>query len=127
MSDIGNTGLTLHMLFLVSGFPLLMVGLALWRVWHGRSHARFWATLALVFALLPLVLLFGGMAQVGLGGRYMELLDNASFQLGWLAFALPMSIPLALSGLTRGNAGRWVDALHILVLLGLALLWWMGI
>ncbi|WP_114967056.1 hypothetical protein [Alkalilacustris brevis] len=127
MSDIGNTGLTLHMILLATAFPSLVAGLAMWRAWISRAHARFWAVLALVFALLPLVFIFGGTSPGGVGARYMAMLDNASFQYGWLAFALPMSIPLAISGLARGSAARWIDGLHVLALLALATLWKLGL
>jgi hypothetical protein len=128
MSDIGDMGLTLHLMVLVAGFPVLVAGLAAWRVWRGRGPARTMALAALVFAVLPLALLFTDSPTGSPGDLYMALLEEAMDRVGWLAYALPMSVPLLLSGQLRGRAAaRWVDAVHLAALGGLVALWGMGI
>ena len=127
MVEIGNIAVTLHVVLLATAFPALVLVLGLWRAIFARGSARLLALAAAVFAALPLVVIFGDTLAGGFGERYIEVLAEASERYGWLIFALPMSLPLALSALARGRRAKWIEPVHLGALVALAALWALGI
>jgi hypothetical protein len=126
MSDIGNIGLTLHLVLLTVAFPALITLLALWRTVQCRGPARLWALTALIVAPLPLIFIFGDARPGAMGDRYMSALEDAVRRFGWLVYVMPMSLPLLISGMVRGRRAPWVDVLHLGALAALAALWMLG-
>ncbi|MEZ5912818.1 MAG: hypothetical protein R3D84_11830 [Paracoccaceae bacterium] len=127
MSEISGIDLTVHVLALVIAFPVLIAFLAFARISLGHGLARVMAAVALFLAAIPLVIIFSRLEQDSLALRYVLLLERMTRTIGWAAFVVPVSVPLALSALGRRHGGRWIDIAHLAALVLLVLLWYFGI
>lgn len=87
------------------------------------EQARAWGILAVVVALLGLAARFGP-SLLGLsGGPVAQTAYAMSAMGGGMVMALAGSVPLAVSALMPGRRWLWVDALHILLVSALFVLW----
>lgn len=127
MIGVGSLDVTWHVLALVIVFPVLTAVLAFARIIIGDGSARVYSAIALLLAAIPLVIIFSQLEQDSLGLRYVQALEALSRQIGWLAFVVPISIPLAVSALFARPGSRWIDWVHGLALLILVLLWLLGL
>lgn len=119
--------LLLYFIFLKEFLYLpALAGLALLRGISARGAARLAAVLAFLLAVL------GAAAQLGppiigmQGGTLVRAGIAAGDLGGGMVLPLLASAPMLASGLLPGVRWRWIDALHILLLAALLILWAMA-
>ena len=97
--------------------------LALLRVIGGRGIARWPALVALLLSLGGIVTVFAPALGLNAGPLYVSAAQVMAGQGGMSALLVPSAVFL-LCTLTPRARWRWIDALHILMLVGLLGLWW---
>jgi hypothetical protein len=120
-------GVSLHFVALALAFPPLAGTLATIRAVLARGLARWLAVLAMVMAAVPLYAMVFGQTAEDPALRYLTWLGERARTAGWLIWLIPISVPLALSGLVPGVRARGVDVLHGLAVAAIAGLWWAGL
>lgn len=101
----------------------LLAVLALLRVILGRGLARWPALVALLLSLGGIATTFAPALGLNEGVVYVRAAQAMAGQGGLSALLVPSAVFL-LCSLTPRARWRWIDAVHILLLLGLLGLWW---
>lgn len=97
--------------------------LALLRVMLGRGLARWPALVTLIMALGGVATVLAPAAGMNTGVVYVSAARVMAGSGGITALLVPSAVFL-ISMVTPGVRARWIDVLHVLMLLGLLGLWW---
>lgn len=101
----------------------LLAVLALLRVLVGRGIARWPALVTLLLSLGGIATIFAPALGLNEGAVYVSAAQMMAGQGGMSALLVPSAVFL-LCSLTPRARWRWIDVVHILMLLGLLSLWW---
>lgn len=93
------------------------------RALGSSEQARAWGILAVVVAVLGLAARFGPGLLGFAGGPVAQAASAMTAAGDGMAMAMAGSVPLAVSALMPGRRWLWVDALHILLISALFVLW----